>query len=157
MIKVLFVCLGNICRSPMAEGIFRDLVEQSHLSEQVMVDSAGTHGYHMGEAPDPRAQDTAARWGIDITTLKGRQVQATDLNVYDYVLAMDAENLENLRRLPGGKGQRVRLFLEFATQTDTKEVPDPYYGGVGGFDRVYDLLQDAAQGLLVDIRMRLSK
>ena len=153
MIKVLFVCLGNICRSPMAEGIFRDVIKKAGLEREVMVDSAGTHGYHIGEPPDPRAQSTTARHGISIVDLRGRQVEAEDLKSFDYVLAMDDENLANLRRLPGSA--RVRLFLEFACATSTREVPDPYYGGPGGFDRVYDLLEDAAQGLLAEIRQRL--
>ena len=153
MIKVLFVCLGNICRSPMAEGIFRDLLEKAGLDEEVMVDSAGTHGYHIGEPPDARAQSTTARHGISIADLRGRQVQPEDLQNFDYVLAMDEENLANLRRLPGST--RVRLFLDFAGATSMREVPDPYYGGLGGFDRVYDLLEDAAQGLLADIRQCL--
>ncbi|MHB8253327.1 MAG: low molecular weight protein-tyrosine-phosphatase [Acidiferrobacter sp.] len=155
MIKVLFVCLGNICRSPMAEGIFRDLVVEAGLGDRVSVDSAGTHGYHIGAPPDPRAQGVTTRHGIDIGGLLGRQVQATDIRVFDYVLAMDSENLRNLRRLPGGDQAHVRLFLEFASQSDTRDVPDPYYGGDGGFDRVYDLLEEAAQGLLADIRKRL--
>ncbi len=154
MIKVLFVCLGNICRSPMAEGLFRDVIEKAQLAQEVMVDSAGTHGYHIGEPPDPRAQSTTAQHGIDIADLRGRQVQAEDLISFDYVLAMDEENLANLRRLPGST--RARLFLEFASGASTREVPDPYYGGLGGFDRVYGLLEDAAQGLLADIRQRLA-
>lgn len=153
MIKVLFVCLGNICRSPMAEGIFRDMLEKAGLNDKVMVDSAGTHGYHIGEPPDARAQGTTARHSISIADLRGRQVQPEDLQNFDYVLAMDEENLANLRRLPGSA--RVRLFLDFASTTSMREVPDPYYGGLGGFDRVYDLLEDAAQGLLADIRQRL--
>lgn len=154
MIKVLFVCLGNICRSPMAEGIFRDLIEKAGLDQEVMVDSAGTHGYHIGEPPDPRAQSTTARHGIIITGLRGRQVQAADLQSFDYVLAMDTENLAFLQRLPGSA--HVRLFLEFASKPATREVPDPYYGGLGGFDQVYKLLEEAAQGLLADIRRRLA-
>ncbi|HUW97726.1 MAG TPA: low molecular weight protein-tyrosine-phosphatase [Acidiferrobacter sp.] len=156
MIKVLFVCLGNICRSPMAEGIFRDLIEQAGLGDQVVVDSAGTHGYHIGEPPDGRAQDTVARRGIEIGALKGRQVQARDLSDFDYVLAMDRDNLDHLRRFPHGDDTHIRLFLEFAAHADTTEVPDPYYGGTRGFDRVYDLLADASAGLLVDIRKRLT-
>lgn len=155
MIKVLFVCLGNICRSPMAEGLFRDVIEKAGLNQEVIVDSAGTHGYHIGEPPDPRAQSTTAAHGIDITGHRGRQVQAEDLKSFDYVLAMDEENLANLRRL--SNSAHVGLFMEFAGIPSTREVPDPYYGGLGGFDRVYALLEEAAQGLLADIRERLAK
>ncbi len=157
MIRVLFVCLGNICRSPMAEGLFRDLVVRRGLGEVVHVDSAGTHDYHIGEPPDARARLAMAGHGIDIGGLAGRQVTAADLRDFDYVLAMDRSNLENLQRLAGGGPCAARLFLEFAREAKTREVPDPYYGGPEGFERVYALLEDAAHGLLADIERRLPR
>lgn len=158
MVRVLFVCLGNICRSPMAEGLFRDLVEREGWAEHVLVDSAGTHGYHIGDPPDPRAQAALARRGIFIGDLKGRQVRAADLTDFDYVLAMDQDNLETLRRWPGADPDRVRLFLDFAPGADRpREVPDPYYGGDDDFEAVYALLLLGAQGLLSDISRRLPR
>ncbi len=157
MIKVLFVCLGNICRSPMAEGLFRALVEKSGLADRVQIDSAGTHGYHIGEPPDERARKAMARHGVDIGMLEGRKATAIDLEIFDYVLAMDRSNLDDLERLGGGPRPHVRLFLEFAHHSAEREVPDPYYGGPEGFERVYALLEDAAAGLLADIEQRLNR
>jgi len=155
VIRVLFVCLGNICRSPMAEGIVRDLVKARGLQDAIHVDSAGTHAYHVGHAPDVRAQQTLARRAIDIGGLKGRQVTPDDIAHFDYVLAMDEDNLLHLRAFPGGEGSHVRLFLDFAPPGSGYEVPDPYYGGADGFEHVYGLLRGAAEGLLADIEARL--
>ncbi len=157
MIKVLFVCLGNICRSPMAEGLFRDLVGKRELADRIHIDSAGTHGYHIGDPPDERACRAMAHHGVDIGRLEGRKVRAVDLDEFDYVLAMDRSNLRDLERLAGGPRSHVRLFLEFAGNSTEREVPDPYYGGPEGFERVYALLEDAAVGLLGDIERRLSR
>ena len=154
---MLFVCLGNICRSPMAEGVLRARLEERGLAAQVEVDSAGTAAYHIDEPPDPRAQDTMRRHGIDIGDLRGRQVNVRDLQEFDYVLAMDRANLADLRTLAGGHADPVRLFLDFARDADRREVPDPYYGGSDGFERVYGLLQEAASGLVADIERRLGR
>ncbi|MCG6976429.1 MAG: low molecular weight phosphotyrosine protein phosphatase [Acidiferrobacterales bacterium] len=153
MVRVLFVCLGNICRSPTAEGVFRKLVEQEGLLELIEIDSAGTHAYHIGEAPDARAQQAAARRGIDLSQLRGRKATASDIEAFDYVLAMDRDNYENLLAIsPDHLSSRVRLFLEYASNRPEDEVPDPYFGGSGGFERVLDMVEEAAEGLLADIR-----
>ncbi len=153
MVRVLFVCLGNICRSPTAEGVFRALVKSEGLIERIEIDSAGTHAYHVGEGPDPRAQSTAARRGIDLSQLRGRRATKKDIEKFDYVLAMDEDNYNNLMRIAPGQFQsRVRLLMDFAPERAEDEVPDPYFGGEGGFDRVLDMIEDAANGLLADIR-----
>jgi len=155
MVRVLFVCLGNICRSPTAEGVFRHVVREAGLLEHIEIDSAGTHAYHIGEPPDARAQAAARRRGIDLSALRGRRAEATDIERFDYVLAMDAENYENLLAIcPLGLEHKVRLFLEFAPERPEREVPDPYFGGDAGFDRVLDMIEEAAQGLLADLRER---
>ncbi len=149
MVRVLFVCLGNICRSPTAEGVFRALVEREGVARCIEVDSAGTHDYHIGAPPDGRAQEAACRRGIDISDLRGRKVTAADFTRFDYVLAMDRSNHEHLRRLcPKGEERRLRLFLEFAPDLGLPDVPDPYYGGRQGFEAVLDLIEIAARGLL---------
>lgn len=153
MINVLFVCLGNICRSPTAEGVFRSLVEQEGLSDRINIDSAGTHAYHIGEPPDSRAQAEAKRRGIDISGLRGRQAHPGDFEQFDYVLAMDSENHRNLMAIcPMDFEDRLHMCLDFAQNAKRKDVPDPYYEG--GFDRVYDMIEDAARGLLADIRAK---
>jgi protein-tyrosine phosphatase len=155
MVNVLFVCLGNICRSPSAEGVFRALVEREGLSGQVAVDSAATSGYHIGEPPDPRARQAASRRGIDIGGIRARRAGAEDFARFDYVLAMDRDNYDGLARLcPPGEEHRLSLFLDFAPQLGVREVPDPYYGGAGGFEGVLDMIEAASEGLLEDIRKR---
>lgn len=152
-VSVLFVCLGNICRSPTAEGVFRHLLRQEGLDGHILTDSAGTHAYHIGEPPDRRAQETARQRGIDLSDLRGRKALADDFEKFDYILAMDSENYENLSRLcPPEQRDKLHLFLDFAPHLEETEVPDPYYGGAKGFDRVFDMVEQASQGLLEDIR-----
>jgi len=152
MTKVLLVCMGNICRSPTAEAVLRRLVETRGLTGQVMMDSAGTHDYHIGEQPDRRAQQAAARRGYDLSGLRGRQVGPADFSEFDYVLAMDQDNLAHLRRLcPQQHVHKVHLFLEYSARFSRMEVPDPYFGGQQGFENVLDMVEDAATGLLDEI------
>ena len=156
MVKVLFVCLGNICRSPTAEGVFRKLVRDQGLQELIEIDSAGTHAYHVGSPPDERAQEAALRRGIDMSDLVGRQVDAGDFYVFDYILAMDESNEYHLKEMaPREEIHKVSLFLDYASDAPEREVPDPYYGGAKGFEHVLDLVEQAAAGLLSDIRTRL--
>ena len=151
--KILFVCLGNICRSPTAEGVFRKLLEEQVADLDVVVDSAGTQDYHVGEPPDARSQAAAAARGIDISGQRARQVLAADFAEFDLVLAMDESNLANLRAMSGSAyHERVRLFLEFSPDDTRTSVPDPYYGGANGFEQVLDIVEDAAEGLLTHIR-----
>lgn len=156
MVKVLFVCMGNICRSPTAHGVFRNLVQQESLAELIEIDSAGTHAYHVGNSPDKRAQATAHSRGIDLSDLRARQVDAEDFSYYDFIVAMDQENFISLsRQCPEHLLERIHLFMDFAPQMRTREVPDPYYGGPQGFERVFDLVESASEGLLNEIRRRL--
>lgn len=150
--SILFVCMGNICRSPTAEGVFRRLLEAEGEGLQVDIDSAGTHSYHTGAAPDRRAQAAALRRGIDLSTQRARQVAVEDFERFDLVLAMDTDNLTILHaQCPPARRDRVRLFLEYGTVGE-RNVPDPYYGGDNGFERVLDLIEDAARGLLASLR-----
>ncbi len=145
--------MGNICRSPTAEAVFRHRVDKAGLAGRINIDSAGTHDYHIGEAPDPRTREAASRRGYDMSSLRGRQVGAADFSRFDYVLAMDENNLSILKRLrPRDADSHLGLFLEFAKRHDEREVPDPYYGGESGFERVLDMVEDAAEGLLGHIR-----
>lgn len=147
--KILFCCMGNICRSPTAEAVFRRLIEQRGLEDKVLADSAGTHGYHVGEAPDPRTQQAARARGYDLSGLRARKVAPADLDFFDLILAMDRSNLDVLRRLcPPDRQHRVKLFMSYARNFDDDEVPDPYYGLGHGFDLVLDMVEDAAQGLV---------
>jgi protein-tyrosine phosphatase len=156
MIKVLFVCLGNICRSPSAEGVFRKLVEQHGLLDQIEIDSAGTHAYHVGSPPDERAQQAASRRGINMSDMRGRRIDEGDFYIFDYVLAMDESNEYHLREMaPAEEIHKIELFLNYAPQRSESEVPDPYYGGHTGFEKVLDMIEDASEGLLADIKSRL--
>ncbi|SFR48359.1 protein-tyrosine phosphatase [Marinobacter daqiaonensis] len=156
-IRVLFVCLGNICRSPTAEGVFRERLRHHDLEEQVEVDSCGTGHWHVGKAPDERARRAAAERGVDIGHLRARQFEPEDLDSFHYVLAMDRQNLADIRDiwLQQG-GTEPRLFLDFLPDRREQEVPDPYYGGDDGFAHVLDLITEASDGLLADIRARLA-
>ncbi len=152
-VGVLFVCMGNICRSPTAEGVFRHLLREEGMDGQVLTDSAGTHAYHVGEPPDRRAQATAVSRGIDISDLRARRVAPDDFARFDYVLAMDEDNHALLADLcPPGHEERLSLFLDFAPDLGLREVPDPYYGGNAGFERVFDMVEAASRGLLAHIR-----
>ncbi|MFC4260421.1 low molecular weight protein-tyrosine-phosphatase [Marinobacter lacisalsi] len=156
-VRVLFVCLGNICRSPTAEGVFRRQLERHGLSDQVEVDSCGTGNWHVGKGPDERARQSAADRGVDIGHLRARQFRPDDLDEFDYVLTMDRQNLADVRDIWQQQGgTEPRLFLEFLSRGHDEEVPDPYYGGDDGFERVLDLITEASEGLLADIRKRLA-
>jgi protein-tyrosine phosphatase len=147
--------MGNICRSPTAEAIFRRCVAGAGLQERVVCDSAGTHDYHIGHSPDERARDAARRRGYDLSELRARQVSGKDFERFDLLLAMDAHNLKLLaRRCPREHAHKLRLFMEFGSRHGVREVPDPYYGGPQGFEDVLDMIEDAAQGLLRHIRTR---
>jgi protein-tyrosine phosphatase len=152
--RVLMVCTGNICRSPTAEGVLRAKLQAAGLHRWVEVDSAGTHGYHVREAPDPRAQRHAARRGYDLSALRARRVVVEDFERFDHVLAMDGDNLAHLRELaPGGNAARLDLLMAYARQPDLpREVPDPYYGAAEGFERVLDLVEHACDGLVEHLR-----
>jgi protein-tyrosine phosphatase len=154
-VKVLFVCMGNICRSPTAHGVFRNLVHTAGLAERIEVDSAGTHAYHVGNPPDKRARATAARRGVDLEDLRARQVRPEDIEYYDYVLAMDQDNYHGLSAIcPPGLERKIGLYLDYAREIRSREVPDPYFGGPDGFEQVFDMVQAAAEGLLADIERR---
>ncbi|WP_299875909.1 low molecular weight protein-tyrosine-phosphatase [uncultured Cocleimonas sp.] len=154
-VSVLFVCMGNICRSPTAEGVFRHTVKQRNLLDSIDIDSAGTHAYHIGEQPDSRSQKTALSKGIDLSSQTARKAVVEDFNGFDYIIAMDRSNYENLKHL-GEQSEydrkaKLHLFMEFTSVWDNDEVPDPYYGGDNGFDQVFDMVQAAAEGLLEHI------
>lgn len=152
-VRVLFVCMGNICRSPTAEAVFRHLVEKAGLAERIQIDSAGTHDFHVGNPPDARTQRAAKQRGYDMSALRGRQVEAVDFERFNYVLAMDNLNLVTLERLrPDDASSHLGLFLDFAERHKEYEVPDPYYGGADSFELVLDMAEDAAAGLLRHIR-----
>ncbi|MBT3059487.1 MAG: low molecular weight protein-tyrosine-phosphatase [Candidatus Thiodiazotropha sp.] len=151
-VSILFVCMGNICRSPTAQGVFRELVAQQGLSDYIATDSAGTIDYHSGSKPDRRARETAIKRGLDLSDLRARMVTAEDFELFDYVVAMDRSNYADLLALcPEGREERLHLFLDYAPQQPIREVPDPYYGGPAGFDRVFDLVEEASRGLLEKI------
>lgn len=155
MTRILFVCMGNICRSPTAEGVARNIIINSGMNCEVQVDSAGTHGYHIGEPPDPRTCEAALRRGIDLSSLRARKVVPQDFEHFDLLLAMDRDNLELLKR--GARPEhhaKLGLFMSYASRFDTDEVPDPYYGGEQGFELVLDMAEDAARGLIEALQRR---
>ena len=156
--RVLLVCMGNICRSPTAEGVLRYFIKNNNLGDKVEVDSAGTHGYHVGEAPDSRTQRAAAVRGYNLSQLRARKVARQDLDYFDLILAMDKSNLDNLRRLATPEQQeRIKLFMDYARGFDDDEVPDPYYGLGHGFDLVLDMVEDASLGLIEEIKKKLRR
>ena len=141
--------MGNICRSPTAEGVFRHVVNERNLQDVIKIDSAGTHAYHIGESPDSRSQATAKSRGVDLSIQRARKVEANDFELFDYVIAMDCSNYENLKALAAPEQQeRMHLFMDFTLAWDNTEVPDPYYGGGDGFTNVFDMVQSASEGLL---------
>ena len=147
-ISVLFVCMGNICRSPTAEGVFRHFVQEAGLADRIKIDSAGTHAYHTGEPADRRASAAAERRGYSLADIRARRVQAEDFENFNYIVAMDRLNHVTLiDRADAEHHDKIRLFLEFSS-AEEDEVPDPYYGGAAGFDRVLDLVEEASRGLL---------
>jgi len=151
--SVLFVCTGNICRSPTAEGVFRKLVADAGLAHAIRSASAGTHAYHVGEAPDRRAQAAARSRGYDLSGIKARRIAQDDFSAFDHILAMDRDHHEILARLaPASSAHKVELFLAYARRAKALDVPDPYYGGPEGFQLVLDLIEDAAEGLLERLR-----
>lgn len=153
--KVLFVCMGNICRSPTAHGVFRHLVEQAGLAHAIEIDSAGTHAYHVGNPPDKRSMQTARQRGIEMADLRARKIEFSDLIEYDYVLVMDEENYANVVDMANSELKpKVRYFLEFAPDLNIKFVPDPYYGGEQGFEDVFDMVEAASKGLLEAIKQQ---
>ncbi|MFH2135226.1 MAG: low molecular weight protein-tyrosine-phosphatase [Pseudomonadota bacterium] len=157
-VGVIFICMGNICRSPTAEAVFRHLVEREGLEDVIHIDSAGTHDYHIGEPPDSRTQRAAKQRGYEMGGLRGRQAEAGDFARFDYVLAMDEANLSMLQSLrPRDAQSHLGLFLEFAEHHHEREVPDPYFGGADGFEHVLDLVEDASRGLLKRIRSQLGR
>jgi protein-tyrosine phosphatase len=153
MVRVLFVCMGNICRSPLAQGVFEEVVRREGLEGNVEVDSAGTHGYyHAGEPPDARAQKSAARRGVDISSQRARRLVPEDCEGFDYIVTMDEENYRTVAALCRRSDVEIRPFLDFTANLQEKDIPDPYYGGSDGFDHVLDLVEEASEGLLQDIR-----
>jgi protein-tyrosine phosphatase len=153
--SILFVCMGNICRSPTAHGVMRKLLEDEGESLNIELDSAGTHAWHVSEAPDPRAQRAALARDVDLSDLHARAVETSDFHEFDYILAMDHDNLAHLDKIrPPNSTATVALMLSYAEKTSFQEVPDPYYGGKEGFERVLDMLEDASRGLLTELRQR---
>jgi protein-tyrosine phosphatase len=150
--RLLFVCLGNICRSPMAEGVFRRVAEEEGVLHLFEIDSAGLGDWHVGQAPDTRAQEAALNRGMDISGQSARQVARADYDRFDLLLAMDGSNYEELSQLaPKAARHKIRRFLDFAPHVGTKDVPDPFYGGKEGFDHALDLIEEASRGLLAEL------
>jgi len=148
--------MGNICRSPTAHGVFESMVKEAGLIRDVEVDSAGTHAYHVGESPDTRSSQCAIGRGFDLSYIRARRVEVSDFDYFDYVLAMDKDNLAILESMsPKQHKEKINLFLDFAQDRSESEVPDPYYGGAHGFDHVFDLVEAASKGLLADIQKKI--
>ena len=155
--KILFVCTGNICRSPTAEGVFRHMVEDAGLGKAIATDSAGTHGYHIGDPPDHRSSAAAAARGFDLTALRARKVTARDFHDFDLILAMDQGHLSHLAAMRPKDGTAdLKLFLDFHPSTRAKDVPDPYYGGPEGFTEVLDMVEATSKALLAHAKGKLS-
>lgn len=156
MFNILFVCMGNICRSPSAEGFFTTALASSPCRDKISVDSAGTHSYHVGHAPDSRAIETASEFGVDISGLRARKVQVSDFDEYDLIIAMDDSNFESLRAIqPADSKADLKMMMIYHPQGQPTEVPDPYYGGMNGFTYMCELLQSATGSLLEDVEGRL--
>ncbi|WP_339936423.1 low molecular weight protein-tyrosine-phosphatase [Undibacterium luofuense] len=154
--SILFVCMGNICRSPTAEAVFRAKAKEAGLLEQLTIHSAGTHAYHQGEGPDPRARMFASRRGFDLSAIRARQVKAADFMEFDFVLAMDKSNLTLLQAAcPQQFQHKLGLFMDYARHFSEREVPDPYYGGSQGFETVLDYIEDASEGLIQKLRQNM--
>ena len=152
-VSILFVCMGNICRSPTAQAVFESLVKQRGYADRIDIDSAGTHAYHIGEQPDSRSQAAAMVRGIDMSSQRARRVETSDFERFDYILAMDKSNFSDLKRMASpSHRKRLFLFMDFAKEQGIKEVPDPYYGGSHGFERVLDLVESASEGLFAHIK-----
>ena len=152
-ISILFVCMGNICRSPTAEAVFRRLLVDEAAGLGATIDSAGTHDYHVGDPPDPRSQRAAQRRGFDMSSLRARHLEPADFDSFDYVLVMDERNLADARAIaPRTFQAKLKLFLEFAPELGRREVPDPYYGGAAGFEDVLDLCEAASRGFIAKLR-----
>lgn len=152
-VSVLFVCLGNICRSPTAHGVFQGMVDSNGFGHAIRVDSAGTGDWHIGHSPDQRTAQVAATKGYDLSSLRARLVTSDDFHRFDYVIAMDSLNLKDLKHMqPADYTGFLGLFLDFSTQKSYREVPDPYYGGEDGFELVFNLVEEASQGLLEHIQ-----
>jgi protein-tyrosine phosphatase len=152
--RILFVCMGNICRSPTAEGVFAYVLREQAPDLMVEIDSAGTHDYHVGAAPDPRTTAAALRRGIDLSQLRARVIEQEDFERFDLILAMDEQNRDELWRRAPDQRERIRLVMEYAPQAARRVVPDPYYGGAQGFEEVLDLLTEASEGLLRELLAR---
>lgn len=151
-IKVLFVCMGNICRSPTAEGVFNRVITDMGASNRFLVDSAGTHAYHIGEPSDSRSQQTAKGRGVDLSKIRARKVSHSDFEHFDHVLAMDSDNYHILMSsCPSEYQHKVAMFLDFAPDCGERDVPDPYYGGPNGFEHVFDLVEEASKGFYHNI------
>jgi protein-tyrosine phosphatase len=154
LVRVLFVCMGNICRSPVAQGVFEDLVRREGLESEIEVDSAGTGSWHAGSPPDERAQRSASLRGLDLSAQRARRISPDDCESFDYILTMDEENYRAVAGLCRSGRAEIRPFLDYAPHLPESAVPDPYYGGSEGFEHVLDLVEEASKGLLDDIRRR---